>query len=563
MNKLTKQLPTQINTHLYLRIKINLMAGLILSLLSISVHGQTNQNTEVPLAPKFAKRPNNFQTSHYKYSLEELKDNFSKVTMSLAAEQNKKVKEANDKGKWKPFPQSLDEHQAPEWYKDAKFGMFIDWGPWSVAGWAPKNNGAMYPDWYLKRMYDDTLTRQYNEKNWGTDFQRDDFISLFRAKRYKPEKLVKIAKEAGMKYIVPFCKHHGGFCLWPSSYTQRNAIYLGPKKDLIKPIVDACKKEGLKFGFYFSIEEWAYPLINDNDSLIIREWGGEKTSYSNKYEKELSGKIAVKNFAEDYLIPQATEFIDKYDPDLIWYDGDWSTPAKKLRTYDIASYFYNNAEGRKEVAINDRYGTESDKSLRFIRGDFYTDEYGDKKNEVSETSHAWEECRGISQSFGYNWQDTKKNVISTEAFIKMFVKIVARGGNLLLIVNLDGQGSLPKIEKERLESIGKWLNVNGEGIYSTRPWDIEEDGNNYFTSSKNKEYLYVICLTWPGKILKVKNCSPIAGSNITMLGVNDNLNWEKIGNDIEINIPSQLQDVKNRPCKYAWVMKIQVKENNK
>ena len=93
--------------------------------------------------------------------------------------------------------------------------------------------------------------------------------------------------------------------------------------------------------------------------------------------------------------------------------------------------------------------------MRFIRGDFYTDEYDDRKNEVNQTNHAWEECRGISQSLGYNWQDTKVNVISAKAFIDMFVKIVARGGNLLLIVNLDRQGALPKIEKERLESISK------------------------------------------------------------------------------------------------------------
>ena len=174
-----------------------------------------------------------------------------------------------------------------------------------------------------------------------------------------------------------------------------------------------------------------------------------------------------------------------YDPDIIWYDGDMSSiSAEQLNTYEIASYFYNKAEGGKEVAINDRYGTQDKKWLRSIRGDFFTNEYGDMEKEAKKTTHAWEACWG-SQSFGYNWQDTDENVISSKEFIDKFVDIVAHGGNLLLIVNLDGQGALPKNQENRLRDIGKWLKVNREGIYPTRPVTRQIDGKVAYTRSKD------------------------------------------------------------------------------
>lgn len=175
--------------------------------------------------------------------------------------------DVNNKGKWKPTTESLDSHQAPEWLPDAKFGVFIDWGLWSVAGWAPKKEkGAMYPDWYEFRMDTDSAFKAYHKTNWGEDFKRDDFIPFFQARKYHPGKLIRIAKEAGMKYVVPFNKHHSGFCLWSSSFTQRDA--------------------------------------------------------------------------GDYLIPQAAEFIDRYDPNLIWYDGQWLTDVDETKTYEPAAYFY-------------------------------------------------------------------------------------------------------------------------------------------------------------------------------------------------------------------------------
>ena len=536
-----------------------MIIGLLSSLLAIFAFGQGNNDNLIPLAPKQERRPENFQSFNYKYSLEGLKNNFSVKMMRLAARQYETVTEVNAKGKWKPTPESIDTHKAPEWFQDAKFGMFIDWGLWSVAGWAPKKEkGAMYPDWYELRLHTDSAFIKYHEKNWGKDFKRDDFISLFTASEYNPEKLTKIAVDAGMKYVVPFSKHHGGFCLWPSSFTQRDASDMGPMRDLIKPMVESCKKQGLKFGFYFSIEEWEYPLLDADGNIKPRIWATKNAPSMEELEKRASGKIPVKDFAKDYIVPQAVEFIDKYDPDLIWYDGEWETDVNDLRTYEISSYFYNQAEGRKEVAVNDRYGTKDGKRLRFVRGDFFTSEYHSLTDENKKSTHAWEECRGISQSFGYNWQDTEANVISSKAFIDMFVDIVAKGGNLLLIVNLEGQGALPELQEKRLIDIGKWLKVNGEGIYGTRGFSTFSERTIRFTRSKDNSKVYAIDTEWPGKQLKIKSVAPKEGSKIYLLGVEEPLKWsfDKTEGITVINIPDVLQEESKRPCKYAYIFKI-------
>ncbi len=384
-----------------------------------------------------------------------------------AAGEYQELQRINAEGKWKPTAASIDKHSVPEWFKDAKFGMFVDYGPWSIPGWAPrKKAGQMVPDWYEGTMYKAGVHRAYHEKNWGSDFERDDFLPLFTAKDYDPDYLTGLAVETGMKYVVPFCKHHAGFCLWPSSFTGRDAGDMGPERDLIAPLEQLCRDRGLKFGFYFSVEEWEYPLLDSAGQMMVRRWGGSTGSYTQDLDRKITGKMPVGDFAAEYLVPQAKEFIDKYDPDLIWYDGEWNTPLEQLRTYDIAAYLYNRAEGRKEVAVNDRYG----RGTRSRRGDFYTSEYGHMGDQSRKSAHAWEECRGISQSYGFNWQDTESNVITSKQLIDMFTDIVAHGGNLLLMVNLDGRGALPKVQENRLKDMGKWLKINGEGIYATRPF---------------------------------------------------------------------------------------------
>lgn len=540
---------------------ITTLIGFIALGLTLSFGQEKESQKDVPLAPKQFRRPENFQPWSYKYSLQELKDNFSEEVMQSAAQRWEVINKVNEEGKYKPTTESINSHPTPEWFEDAKFGMFIDWGLWSIAGWAPQPlSGELqrtYPDWYENNMY--TSFKDYHEKNWGSDFKRDDFIPLFQARDYDPEKLVQIAEAAGMKYIVPFTKHCTGFSLWPSSFTQRDVGDMGPQKDLIKPLVESCKQKGIKFGFYLCQEEWEYPLLNEKNEIVNRLWGGETEPYTKELEKKCTGKIPVRNFGRDYLAPLATEFIDRYDPDILWFDAEWSTTPEKIPSWEMAAYFYNRAEGRKEVAVNDRFAADSWKNIRGTIGDFYTDESGDMISELAGKEHPWEECRGISTSYGFNWQDTDKNVISSKDFIHMFVDIVSKGGNLLLITNLDGQGALPDIQEKRLKDIGKWLKVNGEGIYSTRAYTTTSEGTIRYTRSKDNRKVYAIATEWPGKQLKLKSVTPRAGSEIHMLGVEKPLQWsyEKAGGVTTILLPDNLQEESNRPCNYAYAFCIE------
>ena len=531
---------------------------LILVLCGLTSINHAQENEVIPDAPDGYRRPAGYNPAphRYKYSLNDLKDRFSEKMMQDAEKVFERVMQVNGNGKWKPIGASLDRHVAPEWFEDSKFGMFIDWGLWSVGGWAPKREGkAMYPDWYEHRLDYDKTAEKYHDRNWGADFERDDLIPFFQAKNYQPEKLIDIAKEAGMKYVVPFCKHHSGFCLWPSSYTHRDAgDMLG--KDLVKPLVDNCRAKGLKFGFYFSTDEWEYPVFDVKGNMVMRKWAGKIEPYEPRLETWASGKIAVNDFAKHYIIPQAVEFIDNYDPDILWYDGEWDTPVELLGSYEIAAYFYNRAEGRKEVAVNDRYGRETGKYLRSYRGDIFTSEYGDMTDD-NRLRHVWEENRGISQSFGFNWQDTDENVISSKDFIDMFVNIVSKGGNLLLIVNLDARGALPEIQEKRLKDIGKWLNVNGEGIYFTRAYATTSEGNVRFTRSKDNRTVYAISLEWPGNQLKLNAVRPADNSLIYMLGYREPLKWSYQNGVTTIILPAKLQKASGRPCDYAYTFRIQ------
>jgi alpha-L-fucosidase len=334
-------------------------------------------------------------------------------------------------------------------------------------------------------------------------------------------------------------------------------------KDLMRPLVDNCKKKGIKFGLYFGTQEWEYPIIQDNGEIRMRYWFRRgvfmpSAPYTPAVEQMIPGKIPVKNFVKDYLIPQATEFIDKYDPDIMWYDGDWTTKCEDLGSFEISSYFYNQAEGRKEVAVCDRYGLDKNgKTYRGRLGDIFTSEHHSLSKDKMTGSHPWEENRAMGHTFSLNWIDTDETLMSPKELVDMFVGIVANGGNLLLMVCPDGNGEIPQIQIKRLKEIGKWLKVNGEGIYNTRAYSAPEEGDIRYTRSKDEKTVYAISLTFPGEELQLKSVAPAKDSKIFMLGYDKPLEWKHQDGVTTIRLPSDLQKAENRPCEYAYTFVIQ------
>jgi len=511
---------------------------------------------EIPDAPAGYRRPDGWKPNRWPQSLPEIARRHSAETRARAQAQMAKVDAVNAKGRYKPTGPSLDTHPCPEWFVDAKLGIFVDWGPWSIASWCPYVKGArLYPDWYEYRCRTNPSTIAYHEKNWGPDFKSDDLLDLFRGEKFDAPALMRVFKACGAKYVVPFLKHHSGFCLWDCSYTFRDTVDMGARRDFTKEMADACRAEGLKFGFYDSqCGEWEYPILQADGSLgMYCEANPKLKPYSPDMEWKCSGKIAVKDFVREYIVPQATEFIDKYDPDIFWGDYDWATFADENGSYDIAAYMYNKAEGRKEVAINDRYGKARPEEiqgrftkrprnwLRTVRGDFYTDEWGDTEECLDPAKwHPWESCSGISKAYGNHWMENfdASMVMSEAAFICHFSGIVARGGNLLLLVNLDPQGAFPAVQKERLLQIGAWLKRYGEAIYGTRICAPFTTAAVDYTKSKDGKTVYAIVKKPAAEVMLA--CALPENVTVTEIASGRRLETVRSGTGVMVHLPGDL-----------------------
>lgn len=487
----------------------------------------------------------------------------------------------NRQGTYKPFTDSLDKHRVPQWYADAKLGIFFDWGLYSIAGYGAKGwSRARYPDWYLSHMY--TQCAEYHKKTWGENFHRDDFIPLFTAENFDANAVVQLAKEAGARYFVPFSKHHDGFCLWDSKYTRRDAVDMSPHRDLSREMVEACNKAGLKHGFYFSVEDYEYPIIDADNKLKIRYWSKSMAPdnaglaeenqevyapfNSALHNRMVSGKVPVNNFIDEYLVPQAKDYIDKYQPDILWFDGEWQRPAEYYKTPDIVAYFYNTIGQTKEVVANDRLG----KGTRGLHGDFYTSETDEVTDAMTEV---WEENRSMSESYGYNHTDSLSNYLTPNDLIEMFVRIVAKGGNLNLIVNPDGTGHVPQIQIDLLRELGAWLSVNGEAIYGTQPYEVTCDNTQlgqpvWYTRSRDGKYGYAIVFHWPlSETFICKGANMIWDTPVYMLGWDKPLEWVDTGKKhwgMSARIPDEmLHNPALRPCRHAWVLRFEWDRENR
>ncbi len=431
------------------------------------------------------------------------------------------------KANWK----SIDSRPVPQWFEDVKFGIFIHWGVYSVPAWAPANADigvyAKYAEWYGFRINDDSkagkLFREYHNKMYGENFLYQDFAPRFKAQHWNPEQWADLFKRAGAKYVVLTSKHHEGFTLWPSAQSWNwNSVDIGPHRDICGDLTKAVKDAGLHMGFYYSLYEWYNPL------------------YHNDLEK----------YVDDHMIPQMKDLVTSYEPDILWTDGEWDHPSEDWKSTEFLAWLYNDSPVKNQICINDRWGKET----RSKHGGYFTTEYDlVHEGEKGEISKAWEECRGIGTSFGYNQIETVENYMTSEALIHMLIEKVSGGGNLLLDLGPTADGRIPVIQEQRLLDMGDWLNINGEAIYETRKWDDSDKNeiSNVFFTKKGKD-LYVICTKYPDSTLEIKGIKK--ASEVKLLGLNQDIKFKKSGKTIKITAP-QLSP--NSELNNAWVFKIE------
>ncbi|MBC8233085.1 alpha-L-fucosidase [bacterium] len=428
---------------------------------------------------------------------------------------------------YEPNWESIDSRPIPKWYDEAKFGIFIHWGVYSVPAWAPKGT---YAEWYWASMANkEGPTWKFHVQNYGEKFKYQDFAPMFKAEMFDPDEWAECFKQSGARYIALTSKHHDGFCLWPSAYSWNwNSIDIGAHRDLLGDLTKSVRDKGMKMGFYYSLYEWYRPLYLADPA-----------------------RYAVK-----HMIPQLKEVVERYEPSIIFTDGEWDHPSEVWRSCEFLAWLFNESSCREDVVVNDRWG----KGTRNEHGGYYTTEYGEVgggKSPIEE--HKWEECRGIGASFGYNRNESVADYAKSRDLIHLLINIVSNGGNLLLNIGPTGDGRIPVIMQQRLMDIGEWLKVNGEAIYGTRPWRERADGESVKYTSKD-DAVYAICLDWPGQELVLNAPKPGKDTSVSMLGLENPLQWRYHKRESDVNGKFQIDlsslSIKDVSPGYAYVFKL-------
>ncbi len=452
---------------------------------------------------------------------------------------------AQSGGPYRPTTESLRKHRVPQWFEDAKFGIFIHWGPYAVPA---------YHEWYVVFMspfadfgfnlggppyrarrgnLPESVFRahirekayRYQLDNWGPDFAYDDFIPMFRAEKFDPEAWAALFAEAGARYVVLTAKHGDEFAMWPSRYTKRNAMEMGPRRDIAGELAAAVRQAGLKMGFYHN------------------------TTYS-FWDPRYPGRDWV-----EYMNNSIKELIDRYHPSILWGDVRIGPVRdrnnKPLGTdywgsKEVLAYFYNHSPEPAEVVANDRWGVEPDGSFL---GDYSTPE---RRNIRGISEKKWELCDSLDPtSWGYNRLLAEGEYMSSNELIDYLVDVVSKNGNLLINIGPRADGTIPGVMARRLRDAGAWLKINGEAIYATRPWKRFEEGDFRFT--RKGKALYAIVLEWPGPgetTLRSLSSKEAKVKEVRLLGYAGKLEWKQTETGLSIALPEK------PPSRFAQALKI-------
>ena len=432
-----------------------------------------------------------------------------------------------DKGnKYEPTLESIIQHPTPDWFSEARVGIFIHYNPLAY--------DMVRPD----------------------RFSADEWIGVF--------------DKAGAEYFVFVTKHNNGWCNWPSSISEHSASEKNGPFDLVSPLVESARNAGMKVGLYYN---------------LMNRQKGVSPDMARNPDLEPSREYVL-----EYLHPEIRELVSTYKPDMLWTDGDWISTSEYWHSNEIVSWLYNWAEKEdRDICLTDRWGRDIriciTKETPEKYGDFWTLERRIMKDVVC--AHPWESC--ITMTEGWNFVKNEQFRVPTGELIGIMADIVSKGGKFLINIGPAPDGSIVESDRETLLEIGSWLDVNGEAIYGTEPIICEPDKNseagqdrakdlllpksgiNDFPNvwdqmlafnaeqgpvrfTKKEDYIYAIHQGWPGETLEINNISVIPGSEIRMLGVEESLKWKEDQNKLIVNLPSE------KPCDHAFVLKMKVAE---
>lgn len=397
---------------------------------------------------------------------------------------------------------SLDSRPLPPWYDEAKIGIFIHMGVFSV----PSFHGEWFwADWLNAKDQD---VVDFVSQTEAPNFVYADYASRLTYELFNATDWLALFAASGAKYVVPTSKHHEGYCNWPSATSFNwNSMDVGPRRDLIGELANATRSAGLKVGAYHSLFEWFNPL----------------------YLADKASNWTTRSFVTGKTMPELYDLVERYRPELIWSDGDWeASDLDYWRSPDFLAWLVNDSPVKDTVVFNDRWGGAS----LCHHGSFYT--CADRFLPSSLVGHKWENAFTLdTQSWGFRRNAVYTDYMSVAEVIATVVQTTALGGNSLINVGPARDGTIDNIFADRLLGLGAWLKVNGDAIYATQPWSRAQndtDASVWYTSKGGN--VYAIMLTWPqsGRLTLVAPIGVAGSTQIKMIGSNDGAcTWEPVG----------------------------------
>jgi alpha-L-fucosidase len=482
-------------------------------------------------------------------------------------------RQASD-GPFRPDWESLSKYETPQWYKDAKFGIFIHWGVYSVPGFGS--------EWYPRQMYqqkDGVYTNHIKTFGEQDKFGYKDFIPRFKAEKWDPAAWAQLFKEAGAQYVVPVAEHHDGFSMYDSGLSDWTAVKMGPKRDVIGDLAKAVRAEGLHFGL--SSHRAEHNFFFDGGREIRSDVNDPK--YASLYGPAHHWMLAKDGndtgndwtyvsaaWTADWLA-RATELVEKYKPEIVYYDWWIGQPNFRPRLTEFAAFYYNfaAAHGYTGVINYKNVSMEMGSAVHdFERGQLASIEPATWQTDTSLSKKSW----------GYIEND---DIQPPEFVLHQLIDIVSKNGNLLLNIGPKPDGTIPDKIQYTLKEMGVWLKANGEAIYSTTPWKVYGEGptqviGGSFHDQDTKPYtsedfrftrkgntLYAIGMGCPADsgtggaatihaLGSAKEASGLKLNSVELVGSTKKLTWMQMPEGLNVKLPA------GAPCKYAYVLRIAV-----
>jgi alpha-L-fucosidase len=472
-------------------------------------------------------------------------------------------------GPYRPDWESLRRYETPDWYKDAKFGIFIHWGVYSVP--------AFGNEWYPRNMYQEGSDEyKHHLATYGppSKFGYKDFIPRFKAEHFDPVQWAELFKASGARYVVPVFEHHDGFAMYDSGLSDWTTVKMGPHRDLYSELAKALRERGLRLGasshriehnFFL---EGGWKIDSDvNDPRYLAFYGPAHTWLNGKKTLLQDWTYLSNEYLDDWLARDA-EIVEKYEPDIMYFDWWIGQPNARRHVAKFAAFYYNHAASQGKVPVlnyKDSAIEEHSAVLDIERGQL-----------SGIRPLYWQTDTSISnKSWGYIENDNFK---SAETMVHQLVDIVSKNGNLLVNVGPRSDGTIPEEVQTILRDIGAWLKVNGEAIYGTRAWTKFGEGPTAivegafhdtdmkpftaqdfrFTSKGNS--LYAIELAWPKSgeaVIHSLNEAALSGQNIvsiSLLGQGSPLTYQLKPDGLHIQLPPQ------KAGNYAYSFKIELRK---